>query len=95
MRKWCSISIIAVVAIVSVSIVSIAIVSVAIGGSSGGWFSSCRPGGSCPSRGARALPTCDEVLDPGQIVLDSSVDPGRGRGASVAIAHHPNQCVFT
>ena len=97
---WCqmkrqSISIIAIVAIVSIAIVSVAIIPIAVGGSGGCWLCSCRPGGSCPSRGARALPTCDQVLDPGQVVLDSSVDPRRGRGAPHAIAHHTNQCVFT
>merc|ERR1711962_459435 len=79
------IAIVAIVAIVSIAIVSVAIIPIAVGGS----------GSCCLSRGARALPTCDEVLDPGQVVLDSSVDPRRGRGASHAIAHHPNQRVFT
>merc|ERR1711936_1094959 len=90
------IAIVAIVAIVSIAIVSVAIIPIAVGGSGGCWPCSCRSGGCCcPSGGSRALPTCDEVLDPGKVVLDSSVDPGRGRGASHAIAHHPNQCVFT
>merc|ERR1711872_525231 len=100
---WCQmkrqsisiIAIVAIVAIVPIAIVPVAIIPIAVGGSGGCWLCSCRPGGSCPSRGARALPTCDQVLDPGQVVLDSSVDPRRGRGAPHAIAHHPNQCVFT
>merc|ERR1711962_65836 len=89
------IAIIAIVAIVSIAIVSVAIIPIAVGGSGGCWLCSCRSGGCCPSRGSGALPTCDQVLDPGQVVLDSSVDPRRGRGAPHAIAYHPNQCVFT
>ena len=89
------IAIVAIVAIVSIAIVSVAIIPIAVGGSGGCWLCSCRSGGSCLSRGSGALPTCDEVLDPGKVVLDSSVDPGRGRGAPHAIAHHPNQRVFT